>query len=86
MANASAAVHEPLSGSEYQQKKLRQALLMKRLTNYIPIIGTVVLAEGFCQHDFDTSAIDVAVKEHFRENQWPKDLQAAYELGKRMVE
>ena len=35
---------------------------------------------------FDTSAIDVAVKEHFRENQWPKDLQAAYELGKRMVE
>ena len=35
---------------------------------------------------FDTSAIDVAVKEHFRENQWPKDLQAAYELGKQMVE
>ena len=35
---------------------------------------------------FDTSAIDVAVKEHFHENQWPKDLQAAYELGKRMVE
>ena len=35
---------------------------------------------------FDTSAIDVAVKEHFRENQWSKDLQAAYELGKQMVE
>ena len=47
MANISASVQEPLSGSEYQQKKLKQALLMKRLTNYIPIIGTVLLAVVF---------------------------------------
>lgn len=38
---------EPLSASAYQQKKLRQALRMKRLINYIPIVGTVVLAAMF---------------------------------------
>ena len=37
----------PLSGSAYQQKKLRQALRMKRLINFIPIVGTVVLAALF---------------------------------------
>ena len=47
MAPKSATVNEPLSGSDYQQKKLKQALLMKRLTNYIPITGTVILAAIF---------------------------------------
>lgn len=36
-----------LSAGEFQQKKLRQALLMKRLINFVPIIGTVVLAAMF---------------------------------------
>ncbi|MBO4874744.1 MAG: flavodoxin family protein [Bacteroidales bacterium] len=35
---------------------------------------------------FDTSAVDVAEKQRFRDNQWPQDLQKAYELGKRLVE
>lgn len=35
---------------------------------------------------FDTSAVDVAEKQWFRDNQWPQDLQKAYELGKRLVE
>lgn len=36
-----------LSAGEFQQKKLRQALIMKRLINFVPIIGTVVLAAMF---------------------------------------
>ena len=35
---------------------------------------------------YDTSAVDLDEKQWFRKNQWPKDLQAAYELGKRMVQ
>ena len=35
---------------------------------------------------FDTSAVDVNLKQWYRDNQWPKDLQAAHELGKRLVE
>ncbi|MBR1733657.1 MAG: flavodoxin family protein [Alloprevotella sp.] len=35
---------------------------------------------------YDSSAIDIAEKQWFRDNQWPKDLQAAYELGHRLVE
>ena len=35
---------------------------------------------------FDASAVDLEEKQWYRDNQWPKDLQAAYELGKRMVE
>ena len=34
---------------------------------------------------FDTSAIDFDSKQWYRDNQWTKDLQAAYELGKRLV-
>lgn len=44
MANQNTSANEPLKGSEYQQKKLKHALLMKRLMNFIPIIGTIVLA------------------------------------------
>lgn len=42
-----AAKQESLAASEYQQKKLRQALRMKRIINYIPIAGTIVLAAMF---------------------------------------
>ena len=35
---------------------------------------------------FDHSAVDLDEKQWYRDNQWPKDLQAAYELGKRLVE
>ena len=35
---------------------------------------------------YDASAVDLEEKQWYRDNQWPKDLQAAYELGKRMVE
>ena len=35
---------------------------------------------------YDANLIDVAERDYIRENQWPKDLQAAYELGKRLVE
>ena len=35
---------------------------------------------------YDSSAIDIAEKEWYRDNQFPKDLQGAYELGKRLVE
>ena len=35
---------------------------------------------------YDTNAIDLNMKQWYRDNQWPKDLQAAYELGKRIVE
>lgn len=35
---------------------------------------------------FDTSAVDMDSKRFTRDNQWPKDLQAAYDLGKRLVE
>ena len=35
---------------------------------------------------YDASAFDVSHVQSVRDNQWPKDLQAAYELGKRLVE
>lgn len=35
---------------------------------------------------FDASAVDMEQKQWYRDNQWPKDLQAAYDLGKRLVE
>ena len=35
---------------------------------------------------FDAKAVDVNQKQWIRDNQWPKDLQAAYELGRRMIE
>ena len=35
---------------------------------------------------YDASAVDLEEKQWYRDNQWPKDLQAAYELGKRLVE
>ena len=35
---------------------------------------------------FDTSAVDLDSKQWYRDNQWPKDLQAAYDLGKRLME
>ena len=35
---------------------------------------------------YDASAVDLEEKQWYRDNQWPKDLQAAYELGKWMVE
>ena len=35
---------------------------------------------------FDASAVDMEQKQWFRDNQWPKDLLAAYDLGKRLVE
>lgn len=35
---------------------------------------------------YDTSAVDVNQKQWYRDNQWPKDLQAAFELGKRLIE
>ena len=35
---------------------------------------------------FDTSAVDLDSKQWCRDNQWPKDLQAAYDLGKRLME
>ena len=35
---------------------------------------------------FDTSAVDLDSKQWFRDNQWPKDMQAAFEMGKRLVE
>ena len=36
-----------MNTENYQQRKLRQALLMKRLTNFIPLVGTAVLAALF---------------------------------------
>ena len=35
---------------------------------------------------YDASAFDMAHVQSVRDNQWPKDLQAAYELGKRLIE
>lgn len=35
---------------------------------------------------YDAKAVDMEQKQWYRDNQWPKDLQAAYELGKRMIE
>lgn len=35
---------------------------------------------------FDHSAIDVEEKQWYRDNQWPKDKEAAYEMGKRFAE
>ena len=35
---------------------------------------------------FDANLIDLESKQWTRDNQWPKDLQAAYDLGKRLVE
>lgn len=35
---------------------------------------------------YDASAFDVDDKQRQRDNQWPKDLQAAYDMGKRLVE
>ncbi len=34
---------------------------------------------------YDSDAVDVAQKEWFRDNQFPKDKQAAYDMGKRLV-
>lgn len=34
----------------------------------------------------DAKAVDMEQKQWYRDNQWPKDLQAAYDLGKRLVE
>ncbi|MBQ3733977.1 MAG: flavodoxin family protein [Bacteroidales bacterium] len=35
---------------------------------------------------FDANLIDLADREYTRQHQWPKDLQNAYDLGKRLVE
>lgn len=35
---------------------------------------------------YDSDAVDVAQKEWFRDNQFPKDKRAAYNMGKRLVE
>lgn len=35
---------------------------------------------------YDAAAVDMEQKQWYRDNQWPKDLQAAYELGKRLIE
>ena len=35
---------------------------------------------------FDSTAFDMASKQFTRDHQWPKDLQAAYDLGKQLVE
>ena len=35
---------------------------------------------------YDTSAVDIEEKQWYLDNQWPKDKEAAYELGKRLVE
>ena len=35
---------------------------------------------------YDTSAVDLAEKQWYRDNQWPKDFQAAFEMGKRFME
>ena len=35
---------------------------------------------------YDARAFDMAHVQSVRDNQWPKDLQAAYELGKRLIE
>ena len=35
---------------------------------------------------YDTNAVDVSEKQQQLENQWPKDKEASYELGKRLVE
>ena len=35
---------------------------------------------------YDATAFDMAEKLQSRDNQWPRDLQAAFELGKRLVE
>ena len=34
---------------------------------------------------FDAAAVDIEQKQWFRENQWPKDMEAAYEMGKRLI-
>ena len=56
---------ENLASGELQRKRLQRALLMKRLTNFVPIIGTIVLAVLFCavcivkSYDLDTNFIVV---------------------------
>lgn len=35
---------------------------------------------------YDANGFDMNEKQWYHENQWPKDLQAAYEMGKRLVE
>ena len=35
---------------------------------------------------YDSTAFDMVSKQFARDNQWPKDLQAAYDLGKRLME
>lgn len=35
---------------------------------------------------FDSTAFDMVSKQFARDNQWPKDMQAAFEMGKRLVE
>jgi len=35
---------------------------------------------------FDHSAVDLEEKQWYRENQWPKDMKEAFEMGKRLVE
>jgi len=47
MAKTGTINKEPLKGSELQQKKLKKTLLMKKLMNYVPLAGTIVLAALF---------------------------------------
>ena len=35
---------------------------------------------------YDTNAVDLNEKQWYRDNQWPKDMQAAYDMGRRFVE
>lgn len=35
---------------------------------------------------YDAKAVDLKEKQWYRDNQWPKDMLAAYELGKRLIE
>ena len=34
---------------------------------------------------YDSGAIDVEMKKWYRENQWPKDMAAAFDMGHRMI-
>ena len=34
---------------------------------------------------YDSGAIDVEMKKWYRENQWPKDMAAAFDMGQRMI-
>ena len=77
---------------EYFEKMHYDTILAPDRMNMEQMFGSceVVMSRNTWQFTdyskFDSTVFDMASKQYARDHQWPQDLQAAYDLGKRLVE